>query len=94
MEVSSPPVALLNNPISLFGDYIIALREDVPELVLLTSPGLSVWRIPCLNPYPCDPIENFETNGDLSHYYDANVSQGFIFISLFFIYNAFYMDNL
>lgn len=33
---------LLFEPIPISGDYICSLREDAPEIVVLTSPGMQV----------------------------------------------------
>lgn len=77
MNLESEPKALISNFIPASDTYIVSMREDVPEIVLMTSPGLTVWRISCTAGQPSSRIESFSVSGaDLSHYYDAYLSQG------------------
>lgn len=80
MNLESEPKALLSNFITVSDTFIVSMREDAPEVVLMTAPGLTVWRINCLTEQPSSPIESFSVSeADLNHYYDAYLSQGFDF---------------
>ncbi|KAK6110195.1 hypothetical protein QQG55_38900 [Brugia pahangi] len=80
MNLESEPRALLSNFIAVTDTFIVSMREDAPEVVLMTAPGLTVWRISCLTELPSSPIESFSVSGaDLNHYYDAYLSQGKIY---------------
>ncbi|EJW80701.1 hypothetical protein WUBG_08389 [Wuchereria bancrofti] len=80
MDLESEPSALLSNFITVTDTFIVSMREDAPEVVLLTAPGLTVWRISCLTELSSSPIESFSVSGaDLNHYYDAYLSQGKIY---------------
>nr|CRZ25819.1 Bm3463 [Brugia malayi] len=80
MNLESGPRALLSNFITVTDTFIVSMREDAPEVVLMTAPGLTVWRISCLTELPSSPIESFSVSGaDLNHYYDAYLSQGKIY---------------
>uniref|UniRef100_A0A9J2PYC5 Uncharacterized protein n=1 Tax=Ascaris lumbricoides TaxID=6252 RepID=A0A9J2PYC5_ASCLU len=81
MNLESEPRALLENSIPISGDFIVSMREDAPEVVILTSPGLTVWRINCLANQPSSPTSSYSVpNADLSHFYDAFLSQGNIYL--------------
>ncbi|EFO23032.1 hypothetical protein LOAG_05457 [Loa loa] len=80
MNLESEPRALLSNFIPISDTFIVSMREDAPEVVLITAPGLTIWRINCLTEQPSSPIESFSVAGaDLNHYYDAYLSQGKIY---------------
>ncbi|VDN20222.1 unnamed protein product [Gongylonema pulchrum] len=80
MNLESEPRPLLSNSIPVSDAFIIAIREDAPEVVLMTAPGLSVWRMNCLVEQPSSPMESFSVPGaDLNHYYDAYLSQGNVY---------------
>ncbi|VDO27907.1 unnamed protein product [Onchocerca flexuosa] len=80
MNLESEPMALLSNFIAINDTFIVSMREDAPEVVLMTAPGLTVWRINCLSGQPSNPIESFSIPGaELNHYYDAYLSQGNIY---------------
>lgn len=96
MNLESEPRALLENSIPISGDFIVSMREDAPEVVILTSPGLTVWRINCLANQPSSPTSSYSVpNADLSHFYDAFLSQGYLnvicsssFMLSFFVYSS------
>lgn len=76
------PRPLLSSPIPVNQDVIVTLREDAPELVVLSGPGLNVTRINCLSDYPSSPVGSFSVPGaDIAHFYDAFVSRGFVLCS-------------
>ncbi|MCP9266138.1 hypothetical protein DINM_021621 [Dirofilaria immitis] len=80
MSLESEPKALLSNFIAIDDTFIVSMREDAPEVVLMTAPGLIIWRINCLGEQPSSPTESFSVAGaDLNHYYDAYLSQGNIY---------------
>ncbi|VDK45739.1 unnamed protein product [Anisakis simplex] len=81
MNLETQPIALLASSIPISGDFIISMREDAPEVVVLTSPGLTVWRINCLVTQPSSPTSTYAVpNADLNHFYDAYLSQGNIYL--------------
>lgn len=85
MNLESEPKELLTNFIVVNDTFIVSMREDTPEIVVMAAPGLTVWRINCLIEQPSSPIESFSvTGGDLNHYYDAYLSQGFDFSAFTF----------
>ncbi|MFH4980086.1 hypothetical protein AB6A40_006795 [Gnathostoma spinigerum] len=74
------PRPLLNNGIPVSDEYIASMREDAPELIIMTAPGLTIWRINCLVQQPTNPTDSFSVaNSDLSHFYDAFLSHGLIY---------------
>uniref|UniRef100_A0A915PQP4 DUF1618 domain-containing protein n=1 Tax=Setaria digitata TaxID=48799 RepID=A0A915PQP4_9BILA len=80
MNLESEPKPLLSNMIPISETFIISMREDAPEVVLMSTPGLTVWRIGCVNDQPSNPTESFLVPGaHLDHYYDACLSQGSIY---------------
>ncbi|CAG9533472.1 unnamed protein product [Cercopithifilaria johnstoni] len=81
MNLESEPKALLSNFITISDDtFIVSMREDAPEIVVITAPGLTIWRINCLSEQPSSPIESFSiSEGDLNHFYDVYLSQGKIY---------------
>uniref|UniRef100_A0A8R1TVG7 Uncharacterized protein n=1 Tax=Onchocerca volvulus TaxID=6282 RepID=A0A8R1TVG7_ONCVO len=77
MNLENEPMALLSNFIAVNDTFIVSMREDAPEVVLMTAPGLTIWRINCLSGQPSSPVESFSIPGaELNHYYDAYLSQG------------------
>jgi len=62
-------------------DWIVSLREDAPELIVLTGPGLTVWRVNAMAEQPQPPSESFSVPGaHLSHYYDGFLSRGNVYL--------------
>lgn len=58
-------------------DWIVCMREDAPELALLTGPGLTVWRINADSTQPGAPIDSFGVpDGDMRRYYDGFIYGG------------------
>lgn len=80
MNLESEPRALLLNFIPMNDTFIVSMREDAPEVIVITGPGITVWRVSCVSEQPSNPIESFSIpEGNLNHYYDAYLSQGFDF---------------
>ncbi|VDN04668.1 unnamed protein product [Thelazia callipaeda] len=78
--LGSEPKPLLTNSIPLNDAFIVSMREDAPEVVLMTNPGLTIWRINCISDQPSGPVESFSVpSADLSHYYDAFLNQGSVY---------------
>ncbi|VDK69700.1 unnamed protein product, partial [Cylicostephanus goldi] len=68
---------LLNQPLTIGGEYIASMREDAPEIVVMANPGLQVWRINAMAEQPTEPTENFTVPGaELTHFYDGFLSNG------------------
>ncbi|PIO70743.1 kelch repeat protein [Teladorsagia circumcincta] len=68
---------LLDNPLSIGGEYICSMREDAPEIVVMANPGLQAWRINAMADSPQPPTANFTVQGaDLTHFYDGFLSNG------------------
>ncbi|ETN87272.1 hypothetical protein NECAME_00131 [Necator americanus] len=68
---------LLNQPLSIGGEYIASMREDAPEIVVMANPGLQVWRINAMAEQPQAPTSNFTVPGaELQHFYDGFLSNG------------------
>ncbi len=69
----------LFGPLPIADNWIILFREDVPEIVLMTGPGLTVWRINAIA--PGQPIDSFSVaGGDMRQYYDAVVWRGTVYL--------------
>ncbi|EYB92735.1 hypothetical protein Y032_0190g1235 [Ancylostoma ceylanicum] len=75
--------ALLHQPLTIGGEYIASMREDVPEVVVMANPGLQVnsfrlvWRINAMAEQAQDPTANFTVPGaELQHFYDGFLSNG------------------
>ncbi len=64
MRLSPDGLNLAGQPQLLFGpvpvgeDYIVNNREDVAEIVLMSGPGLTVWRIDARLPNQ-QPVDSF-----------------------------------
>jgi hypothetical protein len=78
-QLEGDPRPLLTSSIPVAGDWIVSLREDAPELVVLTGPGLTVWRVNAIADQPQPPTETFTVSGaNLAHYYDGFLSRGIV----------------
>lgn len=75
--------SLINQPISIGGEYICSMREDIPELVVMANPGLQIWQVDCMSEFSQSPVAQFSVPGaDLNHFYDAFLNNGnIIFLS-------------
>ncbi|TMS37218.1 hypothetical protein L596_004195 [Steinernema carpocapsae] len=83
MRAEADPVPLLTDPITVEDDVIVALREDAPELICMSSPGLTIRRVSVETMYPQAPTDIFTVPGaELSHFYDGFLSRGYEDITL------------
>uniref|UniRef100_A0A914XH61 Uncharacterized protein n=1 Tax=Plectus sambesii TaxID=2011161 RepID=A0A914XH61_9BILA len=81
MNLAGQMMPLLHNPIPVGEDWIVCMREDAPELALLTGPGLTVWRINADSPQPTAPIDSFGVpDGDMRRYYDGFIHGGSFYL--------------
>ncbi|GMT30719.1 hypothetical protein PFISCL1PPCAC_22016 [Pristionchus fissidentatus] len=72
---------LLNQPLPVGPDYICSMREDAPEMVVLASPGLQVWRVDAMAAGPSPPSTYFRVPGaELTHFYDGFLSMGSVYL--------------
>ncbi|PAV71510.1 hypothetical protein WR25_23380 [Diploscapter pachys] len=68
---------LLNSPLTIGGEYICSMREDMPEVVVMANPGLQVWRVDAMAESPQEPVAKFTVPGaELTHFYDGFLSNG------------------
>ncbi|GMT10433.1 hypothetical protein PFISCL1PPCAC_1730, partial [Pristionchus fissidentatus] len=71
----------LTDPLDIGSHFFITLREDAPELVVLSNPGLQFWRIAADASLPMKPIDYFRVDGaKLTHFYDGYVCGGLMFL--------------
>ncbi|CAD5217441.1 unnamed protein product [Bursaphelenchus okinawaensis] len=80
LSIAGEPRSLVSSPIPVGEDYIVALREDAPELVVISGPQMSVSVINALTQGPQEPTRRFDVHGaELAHFYDGFVSQGNVY---------------
>uniref|UniRef100_A0A7E4ZYP7 CUB domain-containing protein n=1 Tax=Panagrellus redivivus TaxID=6233 RepID=A0A7E4ZYP7_PANRE len=80
LSLAQEPAPLLNAPISYDGDFICALREDIPEVVFISGPGLRITRINAEVNSPQEPVTTFTVpQADLTHFYDGFLSKGNVY---------------
>lgn len=78
---SGPLLPLLSSPIPVGEDWIVCLREDAPELALLTGPGLTSFRINAATTVPLPPVHTFTVpDGDMRRYYDGFFNAGCFYL--------------
>ncbi|EGT40509.1 hypothetical protein CAEBREN_23492 [Caenorhabditis brenneri] len=74
---------LIQQALTIGGEYICSMREDQPEIVVMANPGLQIWRINCMAESAQPPVAQFTVPGaDLNHFYDGFLNNGnIIFLS-------------
>ncbi|EFO92481.1 hypothetical protein CRE_14294 [Caenorhabditis remanei] len=75
---------LIPEALTIGGEYICSMRDDLPEIVVMANPGLQIWRINCMTESPQPPVATFRVPGsaDLNHFYDGFLNNGnIIFLS-------------
>lgn len=76
-SLAGDPKSILNVPVPVSEDYICSLREDIPELVVISGPGMEVTRVNANANYPQEPTHKFTVPGaELNHFYDGFLSRG------------------
>lgn len=74
------PRSLLNSPLTIDSDFICSLRDDAPELVVVSGPQMSVSCINVNATTPQSPTNRFNVAGaELSHFYDGFLSRGNVY---------------
>uniref|UniRef100_A0A1I7ZAV4 Fibronectin type-III domain-containing protein n=1 Tax=Steinernema glaseri TaxID=37863 RepID=A0A1I7ZAV4_9BILA len=80
MAVESEPAPLLREPLIVEDGFIVALREDMPEIVCITGPGLIVYRINADTPHQQSPTDRFEVpSANIDHFFDGFLSKGNVY---------------
>jgi len=76
----SDPRSLLNSPISVESDFICSLREDQPELIIVSGPQMNITCVNANATSPQPPVNRFSVSGaELSHFYDGFLSRGNVY---------------
>lgn len=67
-------------PLDIARDFICTIREDAPELIVMSNPGLQVWRLALDVMTATEPLEYFRVIGaQLNHFYDGFICGGVVF---------------
>ncbi|KAI6239133.1 hypothetical protein M3Y99_00616700 [Aphelenchoides fujianensis] len=81
LSTAGDPRSLLTRPLEMEDDsFICSLRDDKPELVVLSGPSLNVTLVDATSSQPRDPAHRFNVSGaELSHFYDGFLSNGNVY---------------
>ena len=80
LSLMRDPYSLLSSPLVVgeSDEFILTMREDMPEVVVIFGPGMNVVRVNAAATGPSDPVDKFHVpNAEISHFLDGYASIGY-----------------